>query len=46
MDDPEFMEILNSSEKLPEELTGLCFLESFLLDDEFEELSLRHVLHD
>jgi hypothetical protein len=46
MDDTELMQVLDASEELPEELTGLCFLEPFLFDDEFEELSLRDILHD
>lgn len=46
MDDAKFMQILYSCDELSKEFTGLMLFESFLFDNEFEELSLRNVLHD
>lgn len=46
MNDAELVQVLDPSQELPEELASFYFLEPFLFDDEFEELSLGNVLHD
>lgn len=46
MDYSNFMDVLNSCNKLWEDANGLIFIDSLILDNIVKQLSLLHVLHD